>query len=72
MKNQRWYRLYEAVLLQLEAPRLNERMDAIDVAIRERFAELEPSSEHDKERQMLAEAKVELEILRRNELKPLR
>jgi hypothetical protein len=70
MKNQRWYRLYEAAILRLEAPQLKERLDAVDAAIGERFAELQGSSEHDKELRLLAEARQALELLRRNELRP--
>lgn len=64
INDQRWYRLYEAALLRLDDPKLKERIDAIDAAIRERLAELEPGSE-DKELRLLADANVALEILRR-------
>jgi hypothetical protein len=57
MKNQRWYRLYEAAILRLEAPQLKERLDAVDAAIRERFAELQGSTGNDKELRLLAEAR---------------
>jgi hypothetical protein len=67
MQDQQWYRLYEAVLLRLDAPHLKERIDAIDVVIDERLAELQPGSENDndKELRMLADAKEAIEILRR-------
>jgi hypothetical protein len=65
MNDQRWYRLYEAVLLRLDAPQLNERIEAIAVAIRERLAELKPNSENEKELQMLGDANVALDVLRR-------
>jgi hypothetical protein len=72
MAEQRWYRLYEAVLLQLDAPRLEERVDSVQVAIRERLAELQASSEDDKELRLLADAKVALEVLRTRPLPRLR
>jgi hypothetical protein len=68
MKNQRWYRLYEAAILRLEAPQLKERLDAVDAAIGERFAELQGSAGNDKELRLLAEARDALDLLRRNEL----
>jgi hypothetical protein len=68
MKNQRWYRLYEAAILRLEAPQLKERLDAVDAAIGERFAELHGSTGNDKELRLLAEARDALDLLRRNEL----
>jgi hypothetical protein len=64
MRDQRWYRMYEAVLVELHAPRLNERLDAVDLAIRERLAELEPSCETDKELRILADAEAALDVLR--------
>ena len=65
MQDQQWYRLYEAVLLRLDAPHLKERIDAIDVAINHRLAELQPGSENDKELRMLADAKEAIGVLRR-------
>jgi hypothetical protein len=70
MKDQRWYQLYEAAILELDAARLKERIDAAEAAIRDREAVLPPGAEHDKERQMIAYVKQTLKILRRNELKP--
>jgi hypothetical protein len=70
MKEQRWYQLYEAAILELDAARLKERIDAAEGAIREREAELSPGAEHEKERQTIEWAKQTLKIVRRNELKP--
>jgi hypothetical protein len=65
MQDHYWYRLYEAALLRLDDPKLKERIDAIDVAINHRLAELQPGSENDKELRMLADAKEAIGVLRR-------
>jgi hypothetical protein len=65
MKDPRWYQLYEAAVLELDTATLKERIDAAQAAIREREIELQPSSAHDEERQMIADARHNLAVLRR-------
>jgi hypothetical protein len=69
MKDQLWYQLYQAAILELEAALLKERVDAAEAAIQERSAELPRGTEHDKERWAIADAKSALAALRRKELR---
>ena len=70
MTNEHWHQLYEAAVLELDAKRLKERIDAAIAAINERLKTLEPLIDHPAEHQMLTDAVQTLEALRRNELKP--
>ena len=64
-QDQRWYRLYEAAVLELDPKRLKDRIDAAMTVIDERLLMVPRSSEH----QMLLDAIHTLAALRRNEVK---
>jgi hypothetical protein len=70
MERQRWYQLYGEAVLEVDLTKLDERIGAAELAIREREIELRCSDIANEELTMIADAKTTLEILRRNELKP--
>jgi hypothetical protein len=70
MERQRWYRLYGEAVLELDLTKLEERIEAAALAIREREIELRFSDTVNEELRMIADAKATLGVLRRKELVP--
>jgi chemotaxis regulatin CheY-phosphate phosphatase CheZ len=64
-KSQHWYRLYASAAAELDRNRLIERVDATEAAIYGRLRALQYDSDHQEERQLIADAQDFLAFLRR-------
>jgi hypothetical protein len=65
IKSQAWYQLFASATLELDPARFRELADAAETAMADRLQELQPSSDHQEERQMIADARQKLATLRR-------
>jgi hypothetical protein len=63
--SQPWYLLYASAMLELDPARFRELADAAETAMGDRLQELQPNSDHQEERQMIADARQKLATLRR-------
>lgn len=64
-QSQPWYQLCCEAVVELDAKRLSERVDAAKAAIHGRLRDLQYDSDHREERQRIDDAKRTLEFLRR-------
>ena len=65
IKSQAWYQLFASAMLELDPARFKELADAAETAMSDRLEELEPSTDHQEERQKIADARQQLATLRR-------
>jgi hypothetical protein len=65
IKSQAWYQLFASAMLELDPARFKELTDAAEIAMSDRLEELQPSTDHQEERQKIADAKQQLATLRR-------
>ena len=63
--SQPWYQLCCSAVVELDAKRLSERVDAAEAAIHGRLRDLQYDSDHHEERQHIEDAKSTLAFLRR-------
>jgi hypothetical protein len=63
-KSQHWYRLYSSSAAELDRELLIERVDATEAAIYRRLQDLQYDSDHQEERQLVADAQHFLAFLR--------
>jgi hypothetical protein len=63
-KSQHWYRLYASAAAELNRERIIERLDATEAAIYGRLQDLQYDSDHQEERQLIADAQFFLAFLR--------
>jgi hypothetical protein len=66
IKSQAWYQLFASAMLELDPARFRELAEAAETAMSDRLQELQPSSDHQEERKMIADARQKLATLRRN------
>ena len=65
-ESQPWYQLYAAAVVELDHNRLIERLNATQAAIHGRLQDLQYDSDHDEERQLMADAQRTVAFLRRH------
>jgi hypothetical protein len=63
-----WLAFYQAALLETDGQRLNQLIQAAQLAIDERFQEVQDGRQHSQERQALIDATQNLRILCREAL----
>jgi hypothetical protein len=65
IKSQAWYQLFASAMLELDPAQIRELANAAETAMNDRLQELLPSSDHQEERKMIADAREKLATLRR-------
>jgi len=70
IESQPWYQLCCSAVVELDAKRLSERVDAAEAAIHGRLRDLQYDSDHHEERQGIEDAKSTLAFLRRETTRP--
>jgi hypothetical protein len=63
IKSQAWYQLFASAMLELDPARFKELADAAETAMSDRLEELQPSTDHQEERDMIADARKQLATL---------
>jgi hypothetical protein len=64
-KSQRWYQIFAAAAVESDRKQLIGRVDAAEAAIDGRLRDLQHDSDHHEERQLMGDALLTLEFLRR-------
>lgn len=65
IKSQAWYQLFASAMLELNPARFKELADAAEIAMNDRLEELQPSTDHQEEHHMIADARRRLATLHR-------